>query len=92
MVLAWGLRPNARPNRFKGHEGPVTDVAVNERGTIIASCGRDATVRIWDNNASAGQTIMKGHSAPVKSISFNADGNWLVSAGDDKLVKMWNVV
>jgi WD40 repeat protein len=68
LILAWGLRPNARPNKFAGHKGPVTDVAVNGRGDLIASCSRDNTVRIWSNNASAACTIMKGHSAPVKSI------------------------
>ncbi len=69
----------------------MTDVAVNERGTIIASCGRDSTVRIWTNNASADAKVLKGHSAPCKSVSFNTDGSLLVSSGDDKLVKMWDV-
>jgi centriolar protein POC1 len=69
----------------------VTDVAVNERGTIIASCGRDSTVRIWTNNASADAKILKGHSAPCKSVAFNSDGSLLVSSGDDKLVKIWDV-
>lgn len=69
----------------------MTDVAVNDRGTLIASCSRDQTVRIWSNNASAACTIMKGHSAPVKSISFNSDGSLLVSSGADKFVKVWDV-
>ena len=91
LILAWGLRPNARPNKFEGHTGPVTDIALNDRGTIIASCSRDQTVRIWSNNASATCTIMKGHSAPVKSIAFNSDGSLLVSSGDDKSVKIWDI-
>ena len=41
LILAWGLRPNARPNKFQGHKGPVTDVSVNDRGTLIASSSRD---------------------------------------------------
>ncbi len=85
------MRPNARPNKFVGHKGPVTDVACNERGTLLASCSRDMTVRIWNNNATAGSTVLKGHSAPAKSVAFNSDGTMLVSAGDDKLVKIWDV-
>lgn len=91
LIFAWGLRPNARPNKFIGHVGPVTDVAVNPLGTLIASVGRDSTVRIWNNNASAQCTVLKGHSAPAKSIEFNQDASLLVSASDDKLVKIWDV-
>ncbi len=71
LIFAWGLRPNARPNKFIGHTSAVTDVAVNPVGSLIASVSRDTTVRIWNNNASAQCTIMKGHSAPVRSIEFN---------------------
>jgi centriolar protein POC1 len=91
LILAHSLRPNARPNKFAGHDGAVNDVSINPQGTLIASAGRDCAVRIWNNNASAKSTIMKGHSAPVKSIEFNRDGSLLVSAGDDKMVKIWDV-
>jgi centriolar protein POC1 len=91
VVLATSLKANSRANKFVGHKGPVYDVAVNPTSSIIASCSRDCTVRVWNNNASAQSTILKGHSAPVKSIEFNADGSKLVSAADDKLVKMWSV-
>jgi centriolar protein POC1 len=94
LILAWGLRPNARPNKFQGHTGAVTDVAINDRGTLIASCSRDHTVRIWENNAQAKDLTQNSklkHSGPVKSIAFNSDGSLLVSAGDDKLVKIWDV-
>lgn len=40
-ICAWGLRPNARPNKFVGHTDAVYDVAINDRGTHIASCSRD---------------------------------------------------
>lgn len=50
-ICAWGLRPNARPNKFKGHLDSVYDVAVNDKGDTIASCSRDQTVMIWENNA-----------------------------------------
>jgi len=33
MIMAWGLRPNSRPNKFLGHKGAVYDVAVNPTGT-----------------------------------------------------------
>lgn len=91
VVLATSLKANSRANKFIGHNGPVYDVSINHTSSLIASCSRDCTVRIWNNNASARSSILKGHSAPIKSIQFNNDGKMLVSASDDKLVKMWSV-
>jgi WD40 repeat protein len=51
MIMTWGLRPNSRPQKFLGHKGAVYDVAVNPTGTMIASASKDATVRLWNNNA-----------------------------------------
>jgi len=74
VVLATSLKANARANKFIGHQGPVYDVSINPSSGLIASCSRDTTIRIWNNNASAHCSVLKGHSAPVKSIEFNADG------------------
>ena len=68
LIQTWGLRPNARPNKFVGHKGPVCDVSVNPAGNLIASGSRDSSVRVWNNNASAHCTLLKGHAAPVKSV------------------------
>jgi centriolar protein POC1 len=91
LVLATSLKANSRANKFAGHEGPVYDVSINPSGSLIASCSRDATFRVWNNNASAKSSVVKGHTGPIKSITFNSDGKTLLTAGDDKLVKLWSV-
>ena len=92
VVLSTNLKANnTRANKFIGHKGPVYHVSVNPSNSLIASCSRDTTVRIWSNNASAKWNALKGHTAPVRCVEFNADGQYLVSASDDKLVKMWSV-
>jgi WD40 repeat protein len=53
IVLATNLKANSRANKFQGHKGPVYGVSINPSNTLIASCSRDATIRIWNNNASA---------------------------------------
>ena len=68
VVLATSLKANSRANKFIGHKGPVYDVSINPSSLLIASCSRDTSIRIWNNNASAHCSILKGHSAPVKSI------------------------
>ena len=91
IVLSTNLKANSRANKFVGHTGPVYGVSVNPSNSLIASCSRDNTIRIWNNNASARSSILKGHTAPIKSVEFNPDGTMLISASDDKLVKMWSV-
>jgi len=91
IVLSTNLKANSRANKFIGHKGPVYDVSINPSNSLIASCSRDATIRVWNNNASAHCNILKGHTAPIKSIEFNKDGKLLISAADDKLVKLWSV-
>jgi len=53
IVLATNLKANSRANKFQGHKGPVYDVSINPSNSLIASCSRDTTIRIWKNNASA---------------------------------------
>lgn len=53
VVMASSLKANARANKFVGHKGPVYDVSINPSNTLIASCSRDTTIRLWNNNASA---------------------------------------
>ena len=49
--MAWGMKPNHRPQKFIGHKGTVFDVSVNPTGTMLASSSKDNTVRLWNNNA-----------------------------------------
>ena len=53
LVLATSLKANARANKFIGHTGPVYDVDIHPSNSLIASCSRDNTIRLWTNNASA---------------------------------------
>jgi hypothetical protein len=57
-----------------GHTGPVTAVALDPAGLILASAGPDG-VRLWDTTL----------AAPMARLSFGPDGSWLVTAASGRV-------
>ncbi|KAJ3391586.1 hypothetical protein HDU84_005712 [Entophlyctis sp. JEL0112] len=84
--LTWGPLVSS----MFGHSDPVTSVAFNHDGSLIASGSRDKTVRVWNPLSGALVSEMKGHSHHVNSVAFNHDGSLIASGSRDKTVRLWN--
>ena len=71
-VWVWALENpnNIRAYKFCGHSAPVTGVKFNPAGTLIASCSRDKTVRLWVNNVEGRSSDFKAHTSAVRSVDF----------------------
>lgn len=60
--------------------------------TILASAGKDRTIRIWDSNKSEALLTYKGHSRTVNAIAWvasNAGLELLASASRDCTIRIW---
>jgi WD40 repeat protein len=75
----------------KGHAGPVTAIAINPAGNILASAGSDHTVRLWQNEVAMPARDYAGHEGSVWKSSFSPDGRRIVSASADRSVRIWDV-
>jgi WD40 repeat protein len=84
------LRRDEQP-ALKGHEGDVFTVLYSSDGKLLATCGKDQTVRLWNASDRRLRYTLHGHTKEVNIIAFSRDGSLLASGGEDGVVNVWDV-
>jgi len=73
------------------YKNGVTSIVISPDGKILASGGKDGTIRLWD--IATGQSLgepLRGHKDEVNSISFSPDGKILASGSKDETIRLWD--
>lgn len=68
----------------------ISDIAINNTGTLVASSSDDSYVRLWVLSERSTVALFK-HSDAVFCVTFSADSKHVLSGGVDKKISEWEV-
>ncbi|WP_316432881.1 NB-ARC domain-containing protein [Leptolyngbya sp. NK1-12] len=71
--------------------GNVLWAAFSPDGQLLATCGTDCEVRVWEVASGKLLLICHGHANWVRFVVFSPDSKTLASCGADRTVKLWTV-
>jgi WD40 repeat protein len=72
----------------EGHEGAITALALEPRGRVAASGGRDGRVRLWELASGAHLGALDLAAAPT-TLAFSPSGDLLAVCSEDREVIVW---
>lgn len=73
-----------------GEQG-YNQMSFHPDGLILAGCGTDSIVTIWDIKAQTKAAELQGHTGEATCLSFSQNGYYLASGGKDGVVKLWDL-
>jgi len=65
-------------------------MSLNYDGKILATAGKDHSIKLWDINSMKLIDTMKHHKSPVYGVKFGINSNNLASISCDRTLVLWD--
>jgi WD40 repeat protein len=76
---------------LRGHEGDVYFAEFSPRGDLLATAGKNGTVRIWSTRSWQLARTIPSQGTEVNVATFSPDGQFLATVGDDGKFNIWSL-
>lgn len=73
-----------------GHYDEVLTMSLNFDGKMLATAGKDHTVKLWDCHNNKLIETLKSHKSPIYGVKFGLNSNNLASICCDRTLKLWD--
>jgi WD40 repeat protein len=103
-LLLLDARTHETAARFRGHKDVVRGATFSSDSRLLASCGDDRIVQLWQTDSANLQSfptgpearvmagrVFPGHTDAVFAAAFHPDGTRLATAGRDGAIWLWDV-
>jgi WD40 repeat protein len=93
VVRLWDLA-SGEQTTCRGHAGHVHGLAFSPRAPLLATCGEDGTVVVWDRTSGLSRLRTLGpgpFGGAVGAVAFTSDGRYLATANANGLVYLFRV-
>ena len=90
-VKVWDVRKGIEVKTLAAHDGRARSVRFSHEGPkLLASCGVDGFVRVWDADSYEPISRVEAHVDAAHTIDFSRTDGLLASGGGDGMIKIWN--
>ena len=84
-------RVNRVRSTFRGHVKACNGFVYNERAKLMASCGVERDVLLWNPFSPDNISRLSGHNSSVKALCTIKDTNEIVSLDVEGITKVWDI-